>query len=535
MIRSSSSPNLWKKKSILFALGTICALLTGGLSHAQEMMGINGSNYAGTAGAHINPSSLSNFPFKWEVHLLTLDFMFENNYAYLPNTSIYKEYKNSKEDSDNSLEQNDFVYPGTTFKQKSAYVHVLAKVPSVLFKIKDHRFALVNNAARFITSANHVNFTMPKISAVEGGNDSIILDFDDANLVIDKFRVNGMAWAEFGITYSGLASQTNNRKVFLGIGVKRLHGFMAGYLLNNGVAFEFTPQQTAVAKIDVEYGFIDPQNIGSGAPGYQGFVQGKGLGFDLGTTIVMKQKVRPGGFRGTSGGFDKTTNYGTRIGVSLIDMGKINFDANVQKFKVDKIIRSDSVADMDVLVNSELYQFPQQTQPGAQFSMRLPTALSVQFDYKIREKLFVNATGVHRIVLPGPGIDRANQLTLTPRFETSWFGFSMPLILYQFKRPRLGAAIRIGPLWFGSDKIGSWFFPGKFSGTDVFISLRVLPIHFKKKKRGQRPGKITDLPCSFVPYRSGTWIGSLIEKLKSGIKASKFKALNNVDHGVPKS
>jgi len=500
-------------------------------------MGLNGSNYAGTAGAHINPSSLSNFPHKWEVHLLTLDFMVDNNYAYMPKTSLMSEYKRSKNlGSDYEVQQSDFVYPESSFSKKSAYVNVLLKVPSVLFRIKNHRFALVNNGARFITSANNVNFILPKFLE-SGGRDSISLDLSTTNLTISKFRINAMAWAEFGLTYSGLVSETNATKINLGISIKRLHGFAAGFLLNNGVAFDFTPQLTALTLIDVEYGYIDVQNLGGNADGYQGLVSGKGMGFDLGATFVMKRKYRTGGISRIEGGRDHPTNYGTRIGISLIDMGKINFDSNVQKFKVDKFTRNDTIADMDALVNSELYQFPQQTQPGAQFSMRLPTALSVQVDYKVRPHVFVNATAMHRIVLPGPGIDRANQLSITPRFELKWLGLSMPLSLYQFKRPRLGAALRIGPLWIGSDKIGSWLFPGKFSGTDFFISLRILPSNKskkKKRKRAEKEKRITDLPCSFIPYRSGKWIKALITKLKGRLKASKFKALNNVDHGVPK-
>ncbi|MBL4577664.1 MAG: hypothetical protein JKX74_04275 [Flavobacteriales bacterium] len=514
-----------------------CAvLLCSSLAFGQEMMGLNGSNYAGTAGAHINPSSLSNFPHKWEIHLLTLDFMLENNYAYLPNSSLLTEYKKSKAlGSGYELQQSDFVYPATSFKKKSAYVNVLLKVPSVLFRIKNHRFAIINNGARFITSANKVNFTMPKITTSGQGRDSLSLDFNSDNLEISKFRINGMAWAEFGLTYSGLVSKTNSRKVFLGLSVKRLHGYIAGYLLNHGVAFAFTPQQVALSKIDVEYGFVDVNN---GASGYAGAVSGKGWGFDLGTTMVMKRKYRSGGIGRVEGGQDHPTNYGTRVGISLIDIGRINFGSNVRKYKVDKFTRSDSIADMDVLVSSELYQFPPQVQPGGQFLMRLPTALSVQVDYKVRPHVFVNATAIQRIVLPGPGIDRANQLSVTPRFELRWLGLSMPLILYQYTRPRLGAALRIGPLWIGSDKIGSWFFPGKFSGTDFFISLRILPIKRskkQKKKRAEKDKRIIDMPCSFVPYRNSRWISTLITKLKSKLKASKFKELNNAEHKPPKS
>ena len=260
--------------------------------------------------------------------------------------------------------------------------------------------------------------------------------------------------------------------------------------------------------------------------GYKGLVSGKGIGLDIGAAIVFKKKYKYGGIKVVEGGPDSPLNYGLRAGVSLIDAGRIYFDNNVQKFRIDKFIINDSITDMDVLVNNELYNFPQQSQPGADFYMRLPTALSLQIDYKFRNNLFVNGTLVQRIVWKGPGIDRANQLSFTPRYETRWFGFSLPLSIYQYKYTRVGAALRLGPLWVGSDKIGSFFVPGKFSGTDIYLSLRILPINLKlqKRSRGQSAKTPEDLPCSFVPYKSDQWILSLIEKLKNRRKIWGFRS-----------
>jgi len=469
----------------------------------QEMMGINGSNYAGTAGSHINPSSLSNFPLKWEIHLLTLDFFLDNNYAYMPKTSIVNLTSRIRKTDNFELQESDFVYSKTKIKNKSAYVNFMLKLPSVLFKIKDHRIAIINNGIRTVVSANKINFTMPRLDPASS-SDSLSLDLSDATFSIPKFRINAMAWSEFGLSYSTLISKTQDRKINFGFTLKRLHGYLAGYFLNNEVFLDATDVQNIRSSVDFEYGYTDPTNA---EPSYKGILSGKGMAIDIGTTIVMKGKYYEGGIKKVAGGTDSPLNYGLRVGVSLLDIGRINFDKNIKTYSVNEFKKVDSVSDLDFLINSAQYELPEAPQPGNSFTMRTPMALSVQADYKFRKRIFINGTWVQRIVLKGPGIDRTNQISITPRYELKWFGFSLPLVLYQYKYPRIGAALRIGPLWIGSDKIGSWFIPGKFSGTDIYISLRITPIkkpnvHINKIQRKKTPG---ELPCSFMPYK-GTFV-----------------------------
>lgn len=486
---------------------------------AQDLMGINGSNYGGTAGLLINPSSMSNFPPKWEIHILTMDFFVDNNYAYMPSTSVISGIKKiNKEGSAYSPDESDFVFRNDNIKKKSAYVNFLFKAPSVLFKIKDHRIALINNGIRTVVSANKINFNMPSLT----GSDELSVSLNDLNFRIPKFRINAMAWSEFGLSYSAPIRKTRTLKIFAGVTLKRLHGYVAGYLLNDEVSLTVDPKAGATAKVNIEYGYVDPSQA---EPSYSGFVSGKGFSGDVGVTAVFKGTYRDGGIEKIEDGPFGPTNYKFRIGLSLIDMGRINFEKNVNLYAINKVTTIDTITDMDILINNELYQLPTTPQPSGSFFMRTPMAISLQADYKIRKNLFVHGIVVQRLVFNGPGIDRANQLAITPRFELKWFEFSLPIRLFQYKHPSIGAALRIGPLWIGSDKIGSWFIPGKFTGTDIYISLRILPIpkpkiNLAKPHRNKKP---TDMPCSFQPYKSTRWLKSLIQNLKNRRSASKFR------------
>jgi hypothetical protein len=50
---------------------------------AQEMLGIVNSNYAGSVGSIINPSSIVNSKLFMDINLVTADIFAQNNYLYI--------------------------------------------------------------------------------------------------------------------------------------------------------------------------------------------------------------------------------------------------------------------------------------------------------------------------------------------------------------------------------------------------------------------------------------------------------------------
>src|SRR5690348_8195839 len=51
---------------------------------AQEMWGLNNSNYAGNLGIYLNPSTIVAAPYRYDFNLFALDIFAENNFAYIP-------------------------------------------------------------------------------------------------------------------------------------------------------------------------------------------------------------------------------------------------------------------------------------------------------------------------------------------------------------------------------------------------------------------------------------------------------------------
>jgi hypothetical protein len=72
------------KKVLAFLLcmhGVVCLF-------AQQDLGIRNSNYSGIQGALLNPSSIADSKLKWDVNVLSVDEVFDNNFLYAPKSSL---------------------------------------------------------------------------------------------------------------------------------------------------------------------------------------------------------------------------------------------------------------------------------------------------------------------------------------------------------------------------------------------------------------------------------------------------------------
>ncbi|MBW8048997.1 MAG: hypothetical protein FVQ77_01390 [Cytophagales bacterium] len=481
-------------------------LILARFSSAQEMLGLTAGNYAGTNGLMLNPASMLNLEVPWEVNLFTFGLFVDNNYAYLPDASVFGFLRQLKNKGELIAEQ--FEEPEefkNNLERKSAYVNLMIRGPAVMIEpIHNHKFAFYT-AFRTIVSANRIHFILPKF-AIGKVNDpqNYFLDFNDETFKIPKFRINAMSWSELGLSYATTIIQNPYFSINAGATIKRLYGYAGGYLLNRSLELQLIDQDI-YSDINVEYGFIDPDSYDpsfSDDPSFSEYRQymkslkkGKGYGLDIGIVIKQMDVFKRVYYKGGSkvirllGEKDKI-NYQWRLGLSLIDVGRIKFNKDAQKYEIKSLSNTSIIKDLDILLNSKDYDFPDTNLNFAAFNMMLPTAFSMQADYKIKGKFYMNSTWVQKIVFRGPGVDRANIFSLTPRFELDWFELDLPFVLYQYRYPRFGMAVRIGFFTIGSDKIGSILIPGKFSGTDIYFSFRIKPMRKEEVPIG----------CSFDPY-----------------------------------
>jgi hypothetical protein len=150
-----------------------------------------------------------------------------------------------------------------------------------------------------------------------------------------------------------------------------------------------------------------------------------------------------------------SNSYNWKFGFALLDLGKIKFRENTSVIRLEQRndpfnINSEILVDlMGQIANSKPENFQES------FDMILPGAVSAQLDKNLGKSFFLNILVVRRIKAIKPSVLRSNIFAITPRFETKWLGFSMPLILFNDRDPRVGLSLRVGYVTIGSDNITS--------------------------------------------------------------------------------
>ncbi len=452
------------------------------LSQAQEQLGLRYDNYSGINSVVLNPANNITSKFTWDINLVEAGLFFDQNYGFIRNTNIIDIAKNA----DNILSATDVDNPN------------LNDPSTLLFDFYD------NNRPKFISTnvetmgpsfmvhlaSGHTFGIFTRARAMVGGKqlppsltyynyERII---DEGELSVPEFKMAGMAWTEIGINYAR-EFETNAGGWAVGANLKFLNGYES-FFIQNKTDFQvirYGNDSIVSNNLDLEYGFTT-SSIEQEAPNTK--ANGTGFGMDLGAIFTIED-----------GGDD----YRIKFGVSLIDLGRISFDRFTESHAlkrqgdtnlgfdefdiVDNINSGTDLISEIILGDSSLSD-----RPGG-YKIWLPTALSLQADFKVVDMIYINSTLVQQIPMPGPALARDNILALSPRFEHRWFGASFPISLYNWQDIRIGTSLRLAFLTLGTDNIGSIFGKSDFTGSDFYLALKVNPFKLKLGGGSRNGGK----------------------------------------------
>ncbi len=301
---------------------------------------------------------------------------------------------------------------------------------------------------------------------------------------LDRFKGAGMTWTEIGVNYA--REFFTDQGIFgIGANLKLLNGYEAFYVDNKSdfLIARFPGDSIAVSDLELSYGFttssadtesVNPQR------------NGRGVGIDIGAIWTIE---------------DGPDDYRLKFGVSILDLGRITFNRNLQNhdievsgsdgFDADDFSSVSNATDATELLSELLLDDPLESTNSRNFGIWLPTALSVQADAKIAPLVYANATWVQSIPMPGPAVARNNLLAVSPRFEHRWFSLALPVALHNWQDFRVGTSVRLAFLTLGSDNLGSLVGRGSnFTGTDFYLALKVNPfqMNFGGGKKGSKSG-----------------------------------------------
>lgn len=451
------------------------ALLLGLFStiSAQEQLGIRLSGYGGINSTLLNPAYHATTPLRWDINLAEGAAHFWNNYAYMQETSLLSLWQ-QRDNLDfiaapdlprGEQPQANTIVIDFNRDQRSRSTLALGSLlgPSFYFSIgEQHRIGLITRL-RVMGTARGVD---NQFSYYNYYPRPFFSEFEVA-----PFSSAIGAWSEVGLNYAYLA-ETGSGQIAIGATVKALQAYEGSYWQNaSAFRLQKLPNDSlSGSPVDFRYG-LTSSNLN--AESFLPERNGGGIGLDLGLTLTIDG--------------DADAPYLWKLGVSLIDLGRINFNRNAKKYQVrtssQTIIGTDAYRSFISLEQSEDYLdfFSSQALGdstaalvGQSFGFWLPAALSLQVDHALGGPVFIGAALIQGLPL-NPGLRRGSLLAISPRLESRWLEAALPVSLYDWQSLRVGLAVRLAFLTIGTDHLGSIFRKSDLRGSDFYLALKVNP------------------------------------------------------------
>lgn len=502
-----------KRTNFLFPAIASCMFALS--SFGQNYLGIPQSNYSGVMGTDLNPASFVDGRFVFDMNLASFNFDMWQNAASFDTKDMPKWWvKSFKSDdptpTDNSgliiggsNPYNDWLIPDSTIMDRyvkkyyaedldskktfGIYNNVQVDVLNFMFHVNPK---IAVGAAVKLRSITNIDAIDPKL-AVLAENELDYSDLWNAQFNEELLHLNHMTWMEYGLIYSQVLKDDGEHFMKAGGKAKWLSGYTSAYIHTNNFSYNlFNDDTSQYLSGDFSYGHSTGLLDGEEYSGLPKAASKFGLGLDLGFIYEWRPDWKEYKYD-----MDGETNiwrqdkekYKIRAGASILDIGGMKFakgglsqDFNVNEqnlFDLQVFDDAGSLVGVDSIIDSLIQNDNDWTalSDDKTYFMQLPTALSLQFDYHIWKYFYVNATGMISIQT-GKNPHRvrtANQFSITPSFDHSWFGIHLPLAYNKYSGFRAGLGTRLGPLTVGVTDFKTLFASGKVRGTGIYAGLRV--------------------------------------------------------------
>ena len=460
------------KKSLLF-LFVLFSVIT---SNAQSYMGYIPDNYAGIQGVLFNPASIVDSRFKTDINLFSTSSSLNNDYY---GVSLF-DLSNSSYDF-----EKDAVRTPTKNNGGIMYSDIMG--PSFMFNIAPKHSVAIYTRARAVLNGNSINGEL--FDRFKDG-------FDDAssfaNLMVGSPKVVGHTWAEVGASYAAVLWQSKQHFLKGGFTAKYLIGGINSYVDGNNISADYLQtgnletsylHTTGKATIGSSQDFITGDEDVKFDPNSKGYGADLGLVYewrpDYESYDLSKAKAADNNFRDLN-------KYKLRFGVSVTDIGYIKYKNMKQDvYNLEGFVSAQEIEDSD-FDNLEDFLEAHYGKPETTYKdskSNLPTMLHVDVDWNMYKKFYLNMTGNMSLVdkLATNSTYSQNTWMLTPRYETRWFTFSLPINYMEYSGMQVGTGLRFGPVFVGSSSLITNAFSKESKGADVYFGFKI-PVYEKKFK-----------------------------------------------------
>lgn len=463
-------------KKLLFL--TLTMWLSAQLSNAQDFLPFSSSNYAGITGVSLQPASIADSRYKFDLAFSSTNVMFSNNFYSIDPYVLWHP---------SVLKDLDFNGPyigrNMNGKDKSMILSEKQDIFSFMISLSDKDAIAFTPSVRTIFNIDNITESMALL--MEKFNEST--DLWNLKLKNENLSTQANSWVEYGFTYARV--MMDNKKHFLKAGatVKVNQGLGSAYIFIKDLNYEVTGEDSISFYNSVtNYGASD--NLTDDFQ-YK-FNTNPSLSLDLGVVYEFRPQWMKYKYE-----MDGKTNlwrrdqdkYLFRLGFTMSDLGSVRYRRNPNSADFNADIRNwnisnlsvNSFDDLNALIDSNFTV----NKVSDNYLMNLPFSLSLQADVRLARGLYLNITPYMSL---NQGNDNANKVhylssvNIVPRYDLKWFGISVPMQYNAYKQWNVGLGLRIGPVWVGWNDMFSTMTTTKNRYGSAFSLVFKCPIFYKK-------------------------------------------------------
>lgn len=469
-----------------------------GISVAQDNLGSNTGNYAGVTGISLQPASIADSRYKFDFNIASASVNFSNNYLgfsrsyFLKNRFSFSDFRNYNDFKSKVLIENNLNGERANFQLNNRLQLPL----SFMMSLGKKSGLGLNVQNRTSIAFNNVNADFAKQVYDFWGNKATY----GKNYDVSGMKMNAMNWMEVGLTYGRVVLDRNKHFLKFGVTAKYLGGLSSWNLDAKQLTVRASQDSLFTASGNVNFNHSESNISSKINTSYR--PDASSWGGDLGVVYEFRGRInkylvpkynKRDDYTESVARRDKN-KYSVKLGVSLLDVGVLNFKSAplARNFKIDvgnfnlAAIDVRNIRQFDTLIaNNVTYTSP----AGEQYSVAMPTALSAQLDLHVIKGFYVNAmhyrpfnglnkNTTYRIVSP-------NYYAVTPRWENRWAGVYLPFSINSVKEVSAGATVRLGPLFVGTSNLLTLAKKENIQQADVHAGLKV-PIAFGKPSKASK-------------------------------------------------
>jgi len=490
-----------KRKNFNKILLLFFLLACGMFSSAQNFISFINDNYAGASGMNFQPASIVDSRYKIDVTLLGASINLSNNYLKFDRSVFFDTDKQQGSDF-----HNKYISEKLNDKDKRALFTGEIQGLNVMYSINKKHALGFSTRYRTVLNIDGVDEPMARMIFEEFD----INPFFDQEFNFSNISIQQNAWREFGLTYAGVVYDTDHEHFLkAGLTVKLIQGLGGFYFFIDDITYKFSAKDTLIY-LSSDLNFGNSENLDDGFNyGTNNHDSKTTIGLDIGAVYEWRPNHKKYKYD-MDGERDLWRNdqnkYKVRVGISILDLGRIKYKGysspnyhtgNVTGWNIENV----EINTMNDLRDTLDNRFGAST-TEEYFNMNLPTTISLQVDYNLNDKFYLNFTPFFSLRQGKSDFNKNHYYTnfsITPRYEKKWYGASIPIQVNQVGQFNFGLGLRMGPVWIGSyDLLSVLGIKRNVHSIDIHCFFKI-PILYKTpqdKDKDQVSDKLDECPLT---------------------------------------